>query len=413
MKADVAVGSGRAEPSFEDLKRSVEKLIPLVEAEADESERLYRQTDCVVAELRRAGLYRTLIPKSLGGLELPYVEAMQLVERVARADGSAGWCMMVEGVMGASAGSFLSDAGARQVYPQGGDVFMAGNGVPRGFARPVDGGYMIKGHWAYGSGIYHAEWIHSGCFVMDGDKMKMNAEGTPVIMLCHHPRSTIELKGNWDVLGLRGTGSFDYVTRDPELFVPADTCFGFDAKAPARGGTQYSAGLVAFTSWGHTSWALGVGRRTLDELAQHARSRTDVFGKLSDSPTFRKAFADAEAKYRAARAFVYAAWEDMSETFARGQTASLEQLALIRMAMRHIHDVLSEISTFAHKASRGASLRPSVLQRCYRDIHSGTQHILLADEIVQECGKVMLGVAGEDAQWTMFGVRAPGEAAGH
>ena len=99
----------------------------------------------------------------------------------------------------------------------------------------------------------------------------------------------------------------------------------------------------------------------------------------------------------------------MSENFARGEPASLEQIALIRMAMRHIHDVLSEISTFAHKTSRGVSLRPSVLQRCYRDIHSGTQHILLADEIVQECGKVMLGAAGEDAQWTMFGVRTPGE----
>jgi alkylation response protein AidB-like acyl-CoA dehydrogenase len=301
MNADVAVKSRTAEPSFDELKRTVNSLLPLVEAEADESERLYHQTDRLVDEFRRAGLYRLLVPKSLGGLELPYVEAMQLVERVAWADGSAGWCMMVEGVMGASAGSFLPDAGARQVYAKGGDVFVAGNGVPRGFARPVDGGYMIKGHWAYGSGIYHAEWIHSGCFVMDGDKMVMTAEGTPEIVLCHHPRSTIELKGNWDVLGLRGTGSFDYVTRDAELFVPSDTCFAFDAKAPARGGPQYSAGLVAFTSWGHTSWALGVGRRALDELAKHARGRTDVFGRLSDSPTFRKAFADAEARYRAAR----------------------------------------------------------------------------------------------------------------
>jgi alkylation response protein AidB-like acyl-CoA dehydrogenase len=413
MQADVAAKARAAEPSFADLDRAVTTLLPLVEAEADESERLYRQTDRLVDEFRRAGLYRLLIPKTLGGLELPYVEAMRLVERVARADGSAGWCMMVEGVMGASAGSYLPDAGARKVYAHGGDVFMAGNGVPRGFARPVDGGYMIKGHWAYGSGIWHAEWIHSGCFVMDGDKMKMTADGAPEIMLCHHPRGTIELKGNWDVLGLRGTGSFDYVTRDAELFVPADTCFPFDAKAPARGGVQYSAGLVAFTSWGHTSWALGVGRRALDELAEHARGRTDVFGRLADSATFRKAYADAEVRYRAARAFVYAAWEDMSESFARGKPASLEQVALIRMAMRHIHDVLSEISTFAHKASRGASLRPSVLQRCYRDIHSGTQHILLADEIVQECGKVLLGVAGEGAQWTMFGVRALGEKAGH
>ena len=50
--------------------------------------------------------------------------------------------------------------------------------------------------------------------------------------------------------------------------------------------------------------------------------------------------------------------------------------------------MISENATFAHIASRGVSLRPSMLQRCYRDIHGGTQHILLADEIVQECGRV-------------------------
>ena len=391
--------------SFEDLRRAANDILPLVEAEADEAERLYHLTDRVVAEFRRKGLYALLTPKVLGGAEMPYVEAMELVERVAAVDGSAGWCMMVEGVMGASLGSFLPDQGARTVFPKGADVTMAGNGVPRGFARPVDGGFMIKGHWAYGSGIYHAEWIHSGCFIMDGEKMKLNQDGAPEIVLCQHPKSSIELKGNWDVLGLRGTGSYDYTLKEPELFVPAHMCYMFDAVEPARGGPQYGTGLVGFTSWGHTSWALGVGRRALDELAKLARGRADVFGKLCDSASFRQSFADAEAKYRAARAFVYSAWDALSERVAKGEKPNLEEIALIRLAMRHLHNVISDLSTFAHRAARGASLRPSQLQRCYRDIHAGTQHILLADEIMQECGKVLLGATGADARWTMFGVK--------
>ena len=391
--------------SFEDLRRAANDILPLVEAEADEAERLYHLTDRVVAEFRRKGLYALLTPKVLGGAEMPYVEAMELVERVAAVDGSAGWCMMVEGVMGASLGSFLPDQGARTVFPNGADVTMAGNGVPRGFARPVDGGFLIKGHWAYGSGIYHAEWIHSGCFIMDGEKMKLNQDGAPEIVLCQHPKSSIELKGNWDVLGLRGTGSYDYTLKEPELFVPAHMCYMFDAVEPARGGPQYGTGLVGFTSWGHTSWALGVGRRALDELAKLARGRADVFGKLCDSASFRQSFADAEAKYRAARAFVYSAWDALSERVAKGEKPNLEEIALIRLAMRHLHNVISDLSTFAHRAARGASLRPSQLQRCYRDIHAGTQHILLADEIMQECGKVLLGATGADARWTMFGVK--------
>jgi len=391
--------------SFHDLLQSARDLLPVVESEADDAERLHHQTDRVIAQMRRTGLYALLIPKALGGAELPFVEAMHIVEEVSRAEASAGWCLMVAGVMGASAGAFLPDSGAKIVYPHGADVTMAGQGVPRGYARPVDGGYMIRGQWSYGSGIHHAEWVHSGCFVMDGDTMRMDAHGHPVAVLCHHPKDSIVLKGNWDVHGLRGTGSFDYTLVNEELFVPDATCYMLDNATQWRGGTQYASGLIGLTSWGHTSWALGVGRRVLDELAALARARVDAFGRMCDSASFKQAFADAEAKYRAARALVYAAWDSLSESFGRGESGSVKQYALIRLAMRHLHNVISEISTYAHKASRGVSLRPSVLQRCYRDTHAGTQHILLADEILQECGRVLLGVTGADAYWTVFGVQ--------
>ena len=75
--------------------------------------------------------------------------------------------------------------------------------------------------------------------------------------------------------------------------------------------------------------------------------------------------------------------------------------------MRHLHDVLSDVATFAHRTARGASLRDGILQRGYRDAHSGTQHILLADEIVAECGRVLLGTTGSTARWTLVGIKEP------
>ena len=391
--------------AFADYWRSVEEVLPLIEAEADAAERQSHQSDRVVAALRQSGVYAMLLPKALGGGELPFIEAMEIIARLTWADASAGWCSMVAGVMSASLGAFVPEQGARAVYANGPDVTVAGNGVPRGHARRVDGGYMIRGHWAYGSGIHHAEWIHSGCFVMNGDKPATNAEGAPEIILAHHPKSTIVLKNNWDVLGLRGTGSFDYTLKEPELFVPENLCYSFERATAQRGGAQYGIGLVGLTSWGHTSWALGVGRRALDELARIAKDRADVFGKLCDSPTFKKSFADAEAKFRAATALVYESWGSLTDTIAQGRTASVEQIALIRLAMRNIHDALSDVTTFAHRTSRGISLRSGKLQRCYRDAHAGTQHLLLADEIVMECGRVLMGAVGPNAFWTMFGVK--------
>jgi indole-3-acetate monooxygenase len=391
-------------PSFTQLMTIAEKLAPLVEADAGEAEKVCHQTDRVAAELRSVGFNALLTPKAAGGYELPYVDSMRLVERLSYADGSAGWCLMVVSIVGAQLGAFLTDSGVKRVFAAGPHFGGAGQGVPRGFAREVDGGYMVKGNWSYGSAIHHAEWIHSGCFIMDGGKMRLDRFGKPEIVLVHHPKSEITVDPQWDVLGLRGTGSFDYSTKGEELFVPADMCWMLDAK-PFRGGVQYTAGIVAFSAWGHTGWALGVGRRVLDELNAIARKRTDAFGVLANSASFKKSYAEAEAKFRAARAFVYETWSDLDDTFARGRQASVEQIALVRMAMRHLHDVVSDISTFAHRAARGVSLRPSILQRCYRDIHTGTQHIFLADEIVQECGRVLLGGTGENAEWTIFDVR--------
>jgi alkylation response protein AidB-like acyl-CoA dehydrogenase len=390
-------------PGYAQLKRAAEAMLPLVEAEAAEAERLTHMTDRIVGEWRKSGLNTMLTPKELGGAQLSYSDSMRIVEKMSHADGSTGWCLMVENVMGGSMGSMLPDAGAQDVFGKTPDIVAAGNGVPRGFAREVDGGYMFKGSWAYGSGIHHAEWIHSGCFVMDGDKMRI-IDGAPDIVLMHHPRNTIKLTGNWDTLGLRGTGSYDYTLADGEIFIPSKMTYKFNGAKPQRGGIQYSAGLVTITAWGHTGWALGIGRRTLDELAKMSQGRVDVWGKMTDGAAFKQKFAEAEAKYRAARAFVYESWGAIDDGYAKGREANLEELACIRMAMKHLHGVISENATFAHIASRGVSLRPSLLQRCYRDVHGGTQHVLLADEIMQECGRVMLGTVGKDAHWAMFGV---------
>lgn len=387
-----------------DFVAVAEKMAPLVEAQADDAEQLRHQTQDVVAALRSAGLYRLLLPRALGGEELNFVDAMRAVERLAYADGSAGWCAMVANVAASSVGAYLPERGAEQVFGSGPDVLIAGQGVPRGQARPVEGGYMVRGEWSYGSGIYFADLIHCGCYVMDGDRPQIGPDGVPVSMLVHFSPNEITIKDNWNTLGLRGTGSFDYSLKSDAIFVPEHMCYLYAADKPLRGGSQYGVGLIGFTTWGHSSWALGIGRRILDEIATIARAKKGPFGLLGASASFKQAYAGAEAKYRAARAFCYECWSELDLALGDDERAGLNHIALVRMAMRHLHDVVSEIATFAHRAGGGATLRSSILQRCYRDVHSGTQHILLSDEILQECGRVLLNLTGKDARWGIFGV---------
>lgn len=397
---------------FDQAKRSVfqqrlDDIIPLVTAQADAAEAQGFLTDEVVAALRQSGIYTMLYPAEVGGADASLTDAIACVERLAHAHGSAGWCTMVNNMEGLTMAAYIEDEGIARVFGDGVDITIAGNGVPRGFARPVEGGYMIKGKWAYGSGIQHAEWIHTGCFVTDQQGNMVMGDNGPKIVITHHPRETIKLLGNWDVLGLRATGSFDYTLAEgmDELFVPTAMTYDFDIAAPRRGGPKYSLGLAGFSALGHTGWGLGVGRRMLDELAGVIRNRTDAFGKASDSASFRFQFAQAEARFRAARALAYETWTRVERHTDAGEMPPQEAMTMVKLTLRHVHDVISDVATFAHRAARGASLHATAMQRAYRDIHAGTQHILMADQIVEECGRALLGLTAPDGQWTVFGVK--------
>lgn len=388
---------------FADFMRIARELRPLVAADADEAERLRHMTDRVVAAFKGADLYRILTPKALGGAELPWVEAMRIVEQIALADGSSGWCVMVGAVVLGHSGAYLPSAAAEAIFAKGSDLLIAGHGPPQGRARPVPGGYRISGHWSYASGIHHANVVRCGCLLMDGDKPVMGPVGIPEVLLCHVDRKDVEIEDNWNVIGLGGTGSYDYAIHD--VFVPRESTFLGEDRTPVRGGYAYKIGLTGFTAWGHTGFALGVGRHALDEIAQLAQTKRNVFGLLGEGTSFQQRYARAEAMYRSVRAFCYAVWTDLDETCARQQPASLEQIALLRLGLTYVHEVVSEVCAFAHKAAGGVSLRQGTLQRCFRDIHAATQHVHLSDQITQDVGKVLLGMAGKDATWTIIGLK--------
>ena len=173
---------------FTDFMQRAQELQPLVAAEADEAEQLRHMTDTVVSAFKEADLYRILVPKALGGAELSWTEAMRVVEQIALIDGSTGWCLMV-GIMELGMGAvYLPAKGAQALFAQGKDLLMAGQGPPRGTARPVPGGYRIRGEWSYGSGIYHANVVHTGCLLMDGDQPRMSPLGIPEVLICHVDR---------------------------------------------------------------------------------------------------------------------------------------------------------------------------------------------------------------------------------
>ena len=195
-----------AAPGFADLNESADRLAQLVEVEADTAERERHMTSALYAAFSEAALWHMMTPRDLGGSELAFSDAMTITEKVASFDGATGWCLMVASVQHGSCGSLISNPGCAEIFALGTATNIAGQGIPRGVARKVDGGYMIRGDWSYGSGIYHANWIHSGCVMMEDGQPLLDDHGGPTVMITYVPRAVIDLKDNWDVLGLRGSG---------------------------------------------------------------------------------------------------------------------------------------------------------------------------------------------------------------
>jgi len=345
-----------------------------------------RLADAVVAALHDEQLYGMWTPRILGGAELTPVESLQVIENVAYGDPSAGWVLMAAALAIGTGAAYLGDSAVKELF--GGKRFpvIAGQGTRPGNAVPVDGGFRLSGSWSFASGIKHGTHIHT-LGIIEGT-------GEPRIFVL--PVGQAKLIDNWDVMGLRGTGSIDY-TIDSAFVPDAYTHFAV-TESPKRGGALYTIGIAGFATICHAGWACGIGRRLLDESAAYVRNRGGRAGSQATSEAFPEDYARAEGIYRAARALVYETWNDVQRALESGEKLSVRQHSLMRLAMTHVTWASHQVATFAYESAGTTALRAGTLQRLFRDMHAGTQHMIVSPPVFRAIGRELAGLA-PDKNW--------------
>jgi alkylation response protein AidB-like acyl-CoA dehydrogenase len=345
------------------------------------SEELGQLAPPVAEALHSEGLLGMWTPRSLrGGLELDPVTSLQVIETVSYGDPSAGWVLMAASLAIGTGGAYLKDEAVKELFSGPRLPVIAGQGTRPGTATPTKGGFKLSGSWSFASGIKHGTHIHTLGLI----------EGTHEARIFVLPTAKAKLIDNWDVLGLRATGSIDYTTDN--VFVPEAYTHMATTEEPLRGGSLYTLGIIGFAGMCHAGWACGIGRRVLDELAAVAVERAGR-GGIAESASFHEDFANAEGVYRAARALVYETWNDVRATLDRGAKPSVRQHSLIRLALAHATWAAHEASLFAYKAAGSQAQRAGTLQHLFRDMHAGTQHITSAPPVYAAIGRELAGLA--------------------
>jgi indole-3-acetate monooxygenase len=368
-------------------------VAPELTRRADEAEAHGTMPIDLVERLRAAGIFRALQPRSLGGFEVAPVDFIEMVEELARADGSAGWIAAI----GAGAPAFtawLEPAVANDLFGSDADFLAATMFAPTGRAVPDGTGrFAVNGRWPFASGCRHAEWLLAGMFVFDGDTPRVIPEQGPDWRLAFFPRANADIVDNWDVLGLRATGSNDVVAQGLRVAEEHTISPFFE---PARqDGPVWRLAFFTLVGVALVGVPLGIARRALDEFTDLAttRLRAGTFEPIAADPAAQVAFARAEANLRSARAFVLDEAGGLWDTARAGDSPSLKQRAGFQLAAQQaMRAARRAVDTAFDLTGASAVHATHPLQRCFRDLHTANQHVYFSPAALKRYANNHFGI---------------------
>ena len=381
----------------EAIVEAARALAPQIRAAGEEIEAGRRLPESIVEAMKRAGVFRMTMPREWGGPEADPLTQIRVIEALSYADGSVGWCAMINSD-GGYFSAYLDPGVAREMYrdldaPTGGSLLFTGN------AEPVDGGYRVNGRWPFVSGCKHCDWLIFSCNVMEHGAPRITPNGMPERRFCFVPQHEAEVLDTWYTTGLRGSGSDDVAVKD--IFVPAERTYGFPSP-PRRKGALYAYPLMfAYNLPGVT---LGIAQAAIDSFIEIAPRKQVTMSMLTGKPVMlreeayaQNAIARAEALVGSARDYLFARISDIWRTLLDGAQPTPKQRAFYRIAISHAHEVGVEAVEGLFKAyGGGAVYTSSPFDRCLRDLLTINQHTMNSLKIYETAGRVLLGFDTRD-----------------
>lgn len=376
------------------LAQRTAALKPLLRSRAQSAEALRRPDDEAWAAIRQTGIFHAFVPRKYGGLELDPRHFVDIALPLSEACPSTGWvaafCVEHNWLLANFPQEAQDETFGRQSY-----VIAPAVTVPPGRATPVKGGFRLSGHWRWGTGVVHADWVIASALIEGA------AGAAPDMAMFLMPAADVEVPDTWSMDGMAATGSHDIVVRD--LFVPAHRMV---RSAPMRGGRGpasefydsplYRIPMAPFLAATAAISAVGAANATVEltreRLGGHTKMGSDA--RQSDKPASQLRLGRASTMARTAELLIRDAFaaalglgDLQGEAQLAGRIATRAQIAYAVGLCRQAILLLCEAG--------GSSVHrlDNPLQRMLRDVNVISTHIVFDEDVAFELrGRDMLGL---------------------
>jgi len=372
-----------------ELVERVRGLLPLLAEQAAEAERLRQPTDTCIRALEASGVFRLMVPRCYGGLELDLDTFLEVGLLLGEADTSMAWvttfCVEHNWMLCQFPESFQ-----RELYRERSHVLAPGAIAPSGRVRREAGGFRLTGRWQWGTGVMHASWVIVGAAPDGGDLGDLRFFALPI--------EEVKVEDTWYVDGMVGTGSNDIVIDDvlvpEERSVPIAAMVSGQAHgASLHGSPLYGTPMIPILMLAASMPIIGQARAVVrgfrQRLEEHVRLGSTRQQAEKPASQMRLARAHLE-QYQAERLLR----DVVAEVLERRGAASIEERVRWSTWVTHaVHQARRVVQDVSEASGASAHFLDHSLQRALRDVNVASCHVAFdVDARLELYGRQLLGL---------------------
>jgi 3-hydroxy-9,10-secoandrosta-1,3,5(10)-triene-9,17-dione monooxygenase len=381
------------------LRERMVALKPLIASKAASVEASRRPDPQVWRALRKSGVFYMFVPKVFGGLEMTLQDLIEVMLPVGEACASTCWCatFVIEHNVGFVRG-FSREVQARMFkqYPY---ITAPGVIAPPGMLTPTTGGYLLNGHWRWGSAIMNADWIMVGALKPDPA-----GQQPPTMVSAIVPARDVTVYDTWYMDGMAGTGSNDFAIKN--LFVPEEMVglTPIDPANPAGVGVHdaplYRVPFQTLLALTTMLPALGAARAALALALERSGKRLLVASTtpFSTKESHQIRLGRADTMIRASELLLRDAAAQM---MAMGETGNIDfdTRSRVRSQIMQVMEMCRTATGLLADASGSSAHHAQYpMQRYLRDVNVIASHALYESELVfEQRGRALFGLPQTDA----------------